>query len=944
MKKLFALLFASCFVISSIAQNLSISGSLADAANQPVMFANVVVLRQADSSLVTGSTTDMDGNFKIDNLQAGKVIIKASYLGMEDLFLNRELATESLVLGKLVLKEKATNLKEVTVVTAAIPVIQKGDTTQINADAYKTNPDASAEDLVTKMPGITIQDGKVQAQGETVQKVLVDGKEFFGDDANAVLKNLPAEVIDKIQIFDKKSDQSAFSGFDDGNTSKTLNIITKPQFRNGMFGKVVGGYGYDDKWKGGFNLNFFNDKRRLTILGNTNNINEQNFSTDDLLGVVSASGGGGGGRGRQGGGRYGGGDASSNFLVDQKNGITTTNAFGMNYSDQWKKVTFGGSYFLNYANNDALSNSFRQYVANSAEYTENSERSTININHRANFKIEWKIDSLNSLLIQPRLSVQQNNGESILLGRNNQLGSNVSSTNNNYNSDLLGMNYSLPVLYRHAFAKKGRTFSLNLTPGYNQNSGNSNLNTLTANYVDTLLIDSLNQVADLAVQGYTMQSNIVYTEPLDSNSQLMFSYGNNLNKSASDKETYNLSGISNSLSSFDTTLSNRFNSLYQSHAIGTSYQYHKAKYNFNVGINYQQAQLNAEQVFPYSFGINKTFHSLLPSARFQYKFTNKKVLRLFYRSSNNAPSVSQLQDVINNSNPLQLTTGNPDLKQDWQNSLTMRYSSSNTEKSTSLFLLLSGTYTQNYIVNSTFIAPYDTVIAPGIVLKSGSQLFRPVNQDGYFNLRSFNNYSFPAPKLKSNLSVNIGGTYSRSPGLVNNTITYTHNSNLSMGITISSNVSEKLDFSLSSNTNYNTAVNSLQPGLNSTYYNQTSRFKIQAMPWKGLVLQTELSHQYNTGLSSGYNQNFLLWNAALAYKFLKNNQGELRLSVFDLLKENNSISWNQSETYNEAVQTTVLQQYFLLTFTYNIKKYKNSSPPADSENERGGGERRKRAE
>lgn len=939
MRKL--LLFCFFLIVSSSfirAQNPVISGSLADQANQPVMFANVILLRPADSSLVTGTTSDMDGNFRIENVASAQYLVKVSFLGYEDKFIDIVVNSAPIALGKITLKEKTTRLKEVTVVTAATPVIQKGDTTQINAGAFKVNKDASSEDLVTKMPGITMQDGKVQAHGENVQKVLVDGKEFFGDDASAVLKNLPAEVVDKIQIFDKKSEQSQFSGFDDGNTSKTLNIITKPQFRNGTFGKISGGYGYEDKWRGGLNLNFFKDKRRITILANTNNINEQNFSTEDLLGVVSSSGGGGnnrGGMGRMGGGgrpggQYGG-DGSGNFLVDQKNGITTTNSFGVNYADQWKDVTFTGSYFMNYSDNTAVSNLLRQYATGRNEglsYTESSSRTSNNINHRANLKIEWKIDSLNSVLIQPKLSVQQNNGKSILFGKNLQTGSLISSTGNNYNSELTGSNYSISTLYRHSFNKKGRTVSLNFTPGYNQNKGNSDLNTITTNFLDTLFADTINQISSLDVQGLSFSTNVVYTEPLSQTGQLMFSYGNNINKNESDKETYNISDSDDSYRFFDTALSNRFNSLYQSHSFGTSYQYQKEKLNLTAGLSYQYAELTAEQFFPNSFTLYKTFNSLLPNARMVYKFSPKKNLRMFYRSSNNAPSVSQLQDVINNSNPLQLSTGNPDLKQDWQNAVNMHYSSSNTEKSTALFVLLGGTYTQNYIVNSTFIASEDTALAPGVILTSGSQLTKPVNQDGYFNVRSFNNYSFPLSKIKSNFNVNVGGTYSRTPGVVNDRVSYTYNSNVGLGLTLSSNISEKLDFTLSSNTTYNNSSNTRQTSLNTTYYNQNTKFKIQVMPWKGLVLQTELNHQYNTGLSQNFNQNYLLWNAAIAYKFLKNNQGELRLSVFDILKQNNSIRRNTTETYYEDVQTNVLQQYFMLTFTYNIKQFKEAKGKA----------------
>ncbi|MES2691277.1 MAG: TonB-dependent receptor [Bacteroidota bacterium] len=831
------------------------------------------------------------------------------------------------------LNEQSARLKEVNITGKIPPVVQKGDTTEMSANAYKTNPDANAEDLVTKMPGITVQDGKVQAQGEDVQKVLVDGKEFFGDDANAVLKNLPAEVIDKIQVFDKRSDQSELTGFDDGNTTKTINIVTKPQFRDGVFGKAFGGYGYEDKWKSGLNLNFFKDKKRISVLASSNNINEQNFSSDDLLGVMSggqsrsASGGrSSGGRGGRPGGQS---NDAGNFLVDQKSGITTTHSLGINYVNQWKNIDVTGSYFLNYTDNHSTSDLFRQYITGQEaepSYREYKENNSTNINHRFNTRLEWKMNPSNTLIFQPRISLQQNNGTSTLSGQNSQLLTPLSNTSTKYTSELNGFTISAPLNYRHAFEQKGRTISLSLTPGYNENTGKNTLNSLTEFYMDTLSEDSINQLSNLDVNGMTLSSNLVYTEPLGQKSQLMFSYGTNLNKSESDKETFNLSPSDDNYRAFDTSLSNSFNSRYLAQSLGASYRYQKDKWNLTAGLSYQYAQLEGQQLFPAPFELSKTFTSILPAARFQYKFTPKKNLRINYRSTNNAPSVNQLQNVINNSNPLQLSTGNPDLKQDWQNGVTLRYSSANAERSTSFFALLSGTYTQDYIVNNTFIAARDTQLTQGITLAAGSQLSRPVNLDGYFSMRSFNNYSFPLARLKSNLSINAGGAYTRTPGIVNDRLNYSNSYNAGLGLTLSSNISEKVDFTISSNTTYNNISNTLQSSLNSNYYNQNTRFKIQVMPWKGLVLQSDVSHQFNSGLSKSFNQNYVLWNAAMGYKFLKNKAAEFRLTIFDILKQNNSITRNTTETYYEDVRTNVLQQYVMLSFSYNIRYYKAPKP------------------
>jgi uncharacterized membrane protein YgcG len=931
MKKIFPLLILVSSFFVATAQNTAITGLVNSTANEPLIGAAITLLNPTDSALVKGASADLDGNFIIPDVTPGNYVLKVSFLGYTHNVKAITVGSDTLKLGAIVMLSNSKQLGAVDVISIATPVIAKGDTTQYNAASFKTNKDASAEDLVTKMPGITVVDGKVQAQGEDVKSVMVDGKQFFGDDASATLKNLPAEVVDKIQVFDKRSDQSQFTGYDDGNTTKTINIITRQQFRNGIFGKAYGGYGYEDKWRGGLTLNMFKDKRKISILANTNNVNEQNFSADDLLGVMSSGSTGGGGRGGMGGGmgggRPGGGGGSSadNFLVDQKGGITTTNAVGINYSNTWGKLDFTGSYFFNSSQNTSISNLYRTYISQQSQglvYGQNSTNTSTNINHRANMRFDWKIDSLNSILFQPKFTYQKNDGTSNVLGNNSSYGSQLSNTINNYGSNLEAVNFSASLLYRHSFKKKGRTISINATPGYNSSTGNSNLLSYTSYFTDTLGTDTLNQLANLNKKGYVLSTNVTYTEPISKASQLMFTYGNNFNKSNSDKQTFSFSEADNSYSRFDTTLSNTFSSLYHNESFGTSIRAQNKKWNLMAGVTYQWAQLNNERIFPYQYNLRKTFNSILPSAMFMYRITEKKNLRIFYRSNNNAPSVDQLQDVINNSNPLQLSTGNSALKQDFSNMLNLRYSAVNATKNTAFFALLSGTYTANYIGKSTYIANTDTILNGGILLAQGSQLSMPTNLNGYYNLRSFVNYSFPITKIKTNLSFNGGITYSRTPGLINSQATFANSTGASLGIVFSSNISEKWDFTLSSNSSYNNIANTLQKQSNSTYYNQNSRFKIQVQPWKGLFFTTDISHQFYSGLSSTVTSNYILWNAAVGYKFLKNRAAEFRLTAFDMLKQNNSVSRNTTETYYEDTQTNVLQRYFMLTFTYNFKWFK----------------------
>ena len=268
-----------------------VSGIVKDNVNEPQIGATVS-LQTAAGVYAGGGAADIDGHFVISDVSPGTYRIKISYLGFTDY--NKEISVGATEFNLGIVKmepSKATTLKEVDIVEKAIAVQQKDDTTQFNANSYKVNPDATAEDLVRKMPGMDLSTGTPQAQGEQVAKVLVDGKPFFGDDATSSLKNLPAEVIDKIQVYDEKSDQSQFTGFDDGNTAKVINIVTKPGKRQGVFGKVYGAYGYDDKYNAGGNVNYFQGDRRISLIGQTNNINIQNFAAQDLLGISGGSGG-----------------------------------------------------------------------------------------------------------------------------------------------------------------------------------------------------------------------------------------------------------------------------------------------------------------------------------------------------------------------------------------------------------------------------------------------------------------------------------------------------------------------------------------------------------------------------------------------------------------------------------------------------------------------------
>jgi hypothetical protein len=512
---------------SASSQEIILKGKLNDKSdNKPLVGATVRLVLQKDSLQVKSVVTDSKGAFKFNNLLPQAYILKTSSIGYENIAQPITLQAsnkEPLVFNMV---KKSTTLTEVVVTSKTAPVKQKGDTTEFSASQFKVNPDATAEDMIKKLPGITIdKSGNVTSMGEQVKKVTVDGRDFFGDDATAALRNLPAEVIDKIQVFDKLSDQAAFTGFDDGSSTKAINIVTKSGMRNGQFGRIYAGAGTDGRYNAGGNVSLFKKNRRLSFVGMTNNVNQQNFASQDLLGVTSSGGNRGGqmrnmGAGGFGGGNRGGGGNTGNFMVGQQDGISSTNSIGINYSDSWgKKTDVSGSYFFNNSgtNNNQLSNSeYFQTSGKNQFYNENTTNSSNNYNHRLSVRIEHRFNDKNSLSITPSISFQNNRSFTAINGLNSYTATElISKSQNSTNSKTNGYNFNNNLLFRHAFAKKGRTISVNLNTSLNDTKGETYILTSNKYYrTGTNLNDSLQQFTDAASNGFQVSANIAYTEAI----------------------------------------------------------------------------------------------------------------------------------------------------------------------------------------------------------------------------------------------------------------------------------------------------------------------------------------------------------------------------------------------------------------------------------------------
>ena len=893
----YILLFFSFFslILPAYAQQVSVSGTVQNATDKSSLIgATVVITDKTNATPITGTTTDLEGKFRLE-IAPGQYSLKVQYLGFTTLSKAIEVKDTALNLGTILLQEEATALGEVQIIGRIPPGEQKGDTAQFNADAFKTAPDASAQDLVQKMPGVMVQDGQLQVQGEAVQQILIDGKPFFGTDVNAALQNLPANVIANIQVFEKKSDKAELSGFDDGETIKTINIVTKPNRKVGRFGKTSAGYGTNDRYLLGASVNFFSDDRRVTVTGLSNNVNTLNFSADP-----------------------------NNSGDQPTNGIISTKAIGLNYSETWgKKIEVSGSYFLNNRRNINSTERYRDFISltdSGKVYTETNRSTNIDANHNAWLRLDYKINDRNRILFTPSIYVQHYDFESYLKGDMINDLSPLSQTTNNSHGNNVNADYNNNILYSHRFTKPGRSITFRWSNSYHVDDAISYRVAENIAYRETDSTTNLNQYTNLDRTGVNWETEVSYAEPIGKNGQIELEYeiGNRANDS--DKRTYDYADQAENYSLLNVPLSNTFNNDYLTQEAEAGYKYNNDKLRFQVEASYQQASLQNHQVFPESSNLNRQFTSILPFARFEYKFSSSRNVQFQYRANTNAPSVGQLQDVIDYSNTLQVRRGNQNLNQSYRNWARLRYQAHNPETNQSFYASVSGSREQDYITNSTLNIVQDTLLNGQIPLNEGAQLIRPVNLNGYWDIRSYFSYGKPVNFISSNVNLNGSINHTNRPGLVDNELNQSTSSNFRLGLSLSSNISENIDFTVSTNSGYTIVKNTLRPAANNNYFVQTTRLRYHHIFWKGMVYRTDLNHQAYGGLSP-VGTNFLLWNMSLGKKIFSNQRGEINLNVYDLLKQNNSIWRNISDAYVEDVQTNVLQRYFMLSFTYNIRYF-----------------------
>lgn len=879
---------------------------------QNLASATINVLDATDSSLVNFGRSNESGSFTITRLSIGNYLLTVSYTGFKKISLPFAITADKPQYDFYKIPMTSANTLKDVEVTAA-PIVIKGDTVEFNAGSFKVNkPNAVVEDLLKKLPGIEVaKDGTVKANGQEVKRVLVDGKQFFADDPKLATKNLQADMVNKVQVFDKKSDKSEFTGFDDGNSEPTINLTLKADKRTGVFGKITAGGGNDEHYQANANVNKFKKGEQLSFIGQANNVNQQGFSLMDAL----SFGGGPGGTGSM-NVMNGSSGLSIKGAGNNTQGITATQAAGINYNNfKSSKLDINSSYFFNGTELDNKYNTRREsYIGDTTQlYNEDGSNKKDNYNHRLNAAADFKIDSMNSIKITPAFTYQNTTtGTNRKYSTEGIKGGILSDGFSNTGNSQEGYNFSTTALWRHRFVKKGRTFSAELKYGRNESNGTGSQFTVTSRHENggLLVNDTLNQQNITKAVAGNYSANVSYTEPVSRRSIVEFNAWYNHNDNRNNKTTYDYDPASAKYDMINERLTNFFDNDYNYKGAGISYRENRKGWNYMIGTKLQSAELTSYLQTTKS-SISQSFLNVLPTAQLQISKNRYRNFRFNYNGSTTQPTVAQLQPVEDISDPLNITKGNPDLKQSYSNNLRLSYNSFDPYTMKSFFVFVTGRQIFNAIVNNDSINSF------------GGKRTTYDNVNGVYNVNANMAIGLPVKigATKAKLNLNTYGSYAHNINLLNSEENNINSVNLSENASLTYSFKEFLDVTAGGGVDWNRAKYSLQETQNTNYFSYTGNFDLDIYLPGGFTLETNIDYTKNTGRAQGYNTSYSLWNAAFAKSFLKNKRGELRLSVNDILNQNTGVSRSTNANYIEDTRYTVLKRYVMLSFTYSLSKF-----------------------
>ncbi|MFN0213421.1 MAG: TonB-dependent receptor domain-containing protein, partial [Saprospiraceae bacterium] len=878
------------------AQNINLEAQVVDSSGTGLPSASVVLLEAKDSVFVLFGLTDQTGRFTLKRIDPGEYVLQISYLGYKNLWtpLNLKPGQAKVDLGKMILEPSSLLLNDVEITADRIPLSMRKDTLEYNALAFKTQPGAVVEDLLKKLPGIQVQpDGSIKAQGKTVQNVLVEGKEFFGNDPKIATKNLPADAVNKVQVFDKKSESAEFTGIEDGRDERTINLKLKDGKKQGYFGKANIGAGTEGRYEGNFNINRFGRKTQMSAIGMANNNNQQAFSFQDYINFMGGlgsfmSGGGSGGR------------MSLSFNIEDggvpmgpmlDRGFTESWAGGANLNtDLSKHTSLSVNYFYNRIQNELERNASRVNTLGTTDFNseETEDRLNRNINHRLNLSLKHKIDSFQNLSFRSRFTF--NDGLFQSFGDTRTLDSASVLQNlgdRDYSANGQTIKGDANLTYRLRFGRKGRALVANANANLGDETRDGTLLSinefLAQNPPGSIRVDQRQSYSD---QAANYGGSLAYTEPIGKRRYLEtrvehLQYLNNTGKNFYDRITTPTPG-----EVFNPALSSEFRRGYRYDRGGLNFMQSREKFNLTFGTALQHSQLDGD-VLGLENPIRRSFTRVLPSAFFNYDFKTSRNLNLEYRTSLREPSLEQLQPAVDNSDPLNVYTGNPNLQPEYAHNLGASFMDFDAFSMSSFFVSLNTTYTQNRITNA---ATVDSLFR---------RFINPVNVKNDFAVNAYASYNTPMRPLKVNFNTRFNNTYNRGILFVNALENVTDRWLNSLEVSFDNRRKIWTDWTVGAEISQNSTRYSVSTSLNQSFVNQRYFGEITVFPSKKWAIGTGIDCRVYSKENFGEQRTIPLWRASVTRYVLKNNKGQIKLAAFDLLNQNIGISRSSQFNYIE---------------------------------------------
>lgn len=900
-----------CFAGPGAWAQYTISGTVKDTVNfAPTQYTSVSLVRASDSLLQAFSRADEQGNFRLQADSPGKYLLLVthpSFLTYVDVIHVQQSETQ---LGNIDLLSRKQLLQEV-VITDAKAIVIKGDTIEYAADSFKTRVYDNVDELLKKLPGLEVgRDGKIKAYGKEVKKMLVDGEEFFSDDPAIVSQTLRASSVDKVQVFDKKSDQAAFTGIDDGERIKTINLQLKDNAKHGYFGKVSAAGGPPGYWENQAMFNAFQGKRKIAAYGimsntNTNGLgweDQRKYSADGEMTYDEESG------------------MSYSINSDSEfggEGLPKTWTGGALYSNKWlgDSLSFNGSYKYGKQVTEAESQTINRYILPDTQYinTLNSAQTTISQKHGMNTVTEYQIDSTSSLKVV--LAGNYNKSKSGSEYRSKAEGVAGGLINDNIRlqqSESETKALSTNILFRKKFRKKGRTFSANIIGSFNENEGSSLLQSHT-NFYTLNSADSLNQDKTNTNRTLTGNLKLTYSEPLSKVLSLELNYGLSINNNNADNRTMDQEGGSDVI---NPDFSSHYIFNVTSNQGGAFLRFNFKKINFAFGGNVADTRFKQDDLM-YNTSYNYHYVNFFPRLSFSFEKSDQTSLDFSYSGRTQQPTMEQLQPLRNNTDPLNIAIGNPDLKQAFKHNFRMSYNSYRVMSGMSTFIGGGFSFTQNAISQQQNVD------------EAGRRNYRYVNVDGNFNYWAFGHFSFPKV-LGVRPGLSASASYDRSHNIINGLANRNNNQHYGPQLSFYYAKDTLFDISYRFSPNYNLNQSSIRQDVRTNYWTLEHSLDLSAaLPW-GIRFGTDVSWNVRQRIDPGErNNNVFLWNAYISKALLKDRSLVIKCSVRDILNQNVGYNRTTNAEYISENTYNTIRRYGLISLAWNFTKTGGSAPAAE---------------